>query len=785
MYGFGKKISKIEELKWEEISLLKKAFSQIKLEEILDVLDRFSNEWKVGSALFSQALRLLPPGEETFKTLSLVEGLLQRKSLEKRLLAEFQNLDLLDRFTKLPHQTAMIKAKSLGVVLHVTAGNVFLGSLDSLIMGLLTKNVSLVKVSSQNKVFPLFFAESLAKFDQKKILSDKIAILHWKGGDSQVEDLMKSKVNAIIAWGGEEMIESYRKNLPSRVKFLDFGPKVSLQVITKEGLYLQDLDVVAKKIVADIVPWNQSACASPQNLYIQEGVEVEKLLFEIEKAFQDSPKRSEISDDEAVEILKEKYRALYSSLMEEGTILEGTDYLVHQEQSDVLRPSPLNRSLIVKRFSSSKDLALKLAPFETFLQSCSYLCSSTEHEEFLEDLSESGIKRFSPLGTITWGMEGAPHDGRLVLRELVQFIGDERRVEKVFKTETTPAHFELPGYIFSSGGTTGEPKLSHFSYEDFDFVTDMLAQNFKAQGLKKGMLVANLFVAGNLWSSFIAVDRALEKIGVVQLPIGGLASVENILNYLERFKPEVVMGIPSLIVSYAQEALERKIDLNIPKIFYAGEALSQTRMEFLKDVWKTQTFGSSGYASVDAGVMGYQCANSRPGEHHVFSDLVNIEIVDDEAVVSSVARSSMQIQNYRTGDRIEWMPACACGSSDKKFKLLGRIDSLIQVWSCRIALDDIEKSLSEYEIKNYQLLIKEDREANLTREKLTLFIEKDSLEVDVDDICRSIYDYSRDLKDTLSFDNFRKDFEIEVLTTGEIQKNPRTGKISLVKDLRR
>ena len=785
MYGFGKKISKIEELNWEEISLLKKAFTQIKLDEIFDVLDRFSHEWKVDGELFKQAMKLLPPGEETYKTLSLVEGLLQRKSLEKRMLAEFQNLDLLDRFTKLPHQTAMVKAKSLGVVLHVTAGNVFLGSLDSLIMGLLTKNISLVKVSSQNKIFPLFFAESLSKFDTKKIISDKIAILHWKGGDEKVEILMKSKVNAIIAWGGEEMIESYRKNLPSRVKFLDFGPKVSLQVITKEGLYLQDLDVVAEKIVADIIPWNQSACASPQNLYVQDGLDTEKLLIEIEKAFQKSPKRSAISDDEAVEILKEKYRALYSSLMENGSLVEGEDFLVHQELSDVLRPSPLNRSLIVKNFSTIEDLAIKLTPFETYLQSCSYLCSSEEHEDFLQELSETGIKRFSPIGTITWGMEGAPHDGRLVLRELVQFIGDERRVEKVFKAKNSPAHFEIPGYIFSSGGTTGEPKLSHFSYEDFDFVTDMLAKNFKAQGLKKGMLVANLFVAGNLWSSFMAVDRALEKIGVVQLPIGGLASVENILNYLDRFKPEVVMGIPSLIVSYAEAGLEKNLKLNIPKVFYAGEALSQTRMEFLKDVWKTQTFGSSGYASVDAGVMGYQCAQSQPGEHHVFSDLVSIEIVDDEAVVTSVARSSMEIQNYRTGDRIEWMPNCSCGSLDKKFKLLGRIDSLIQVWSCRIALDDIEKSLSEYGIKNYQLLIKEDREANLTREKLTLFIEKASADVDEDDICRLIYDYSRDLKDTLSFDNFRKDFDIEVLSTGEIQKNPRTGKISLVKDLRR
>src|SRR5690606_24512431 len=91
------------------------------------------------------------------------------------------------------------------------------------------------------------------------------------------------------------------------------------------------------------------------------------------------------------------------------------------------------------------------------------------------------------------------------------------------------------GYIFSSGGTTGEPKYLHFSNEEFDHMSDMLALNFRLQGVKPGMIVANLFVAGNLWSSFICVERALEKIGAIQLPIGGLCSSENILMYLKKF----------------------------------------------------------------------------------------------------------------------------------------------------------------------------------------------------------------------------------------------------------
>jgi phenylacetate-coenzyme A ligase PaaK-like adenylate-forming protein len=55
---------------------------------------------------------------------------------------------------------------------------------------------------------------------------------------------------------------------------------------------------------------------------------------------------------------------------------------------------------------------------------------------------------------------------------------------------------------------------------------------------------------------------------------------------LKKFKPDVVMGIPSLLVMNAEQALGLGLDLKIPKVFYAGEAMSETRREFLKKTWK-------------------------------------------------------------------------------------------------------------------------------------------------------------------------------------------------------
>jgi phenylacetate-CoA ligase len=805
MYWFGETLNKQDhpwesDTAWKALGSLKMEFARTPVSKIIDVLDSFAELWEPNSLYFKEALVVLEKesgfaADEVRKTLYLLPSLLSKESLEKRIRSEFFPVGIQDQFSKTPHFSGRVRAMPLGTVLHVTAGNVFLSSIDSLIMGLITKNLNILKLSSQNTFFPLYFAEKLRAHDKAQIIANKFSILHWKGGDEDLESLFKSKVNAIIAWGGEEMIASYSKGLPAHVKFMGFGPKISFQVATVAGMEGKDIKVITKKIVEDILPWDQAACASPQNLYLQEGINEVEFLQSLDEAFQAAPGRGDLGADEAVEMLKERYRALYSELMEGGKLIEGENFMLHLEANKFLRPSPLHRSLIIKRFKNDDELFKLLEPFSYYLQSCSYLLSESEKDSYLELLALAGVKRFAPLGTVTQGMEGAPHDGRRVLRELTQMVGDEARMVDYGEVAGTLSgagdvkiHFDMDqhpqGYIFSSGGTTGEPKFIHFSYEEFEYITDMLAHNLRCQGITAGMKVANLFVAGNLWSSFMAMERALEKIGAIQLPIGGLCSTENIIFYLKKFRPDVVMGIPSLLIMNAEYSSEQGEELSIPKVFYAGEAMSQSRREYLKKSWNTEYFGSAGYASVDAGMIAYQCLKCGPGEHHLYTDLVEMKIVNEEAIVTSHYRKTLPIVNYRTGDRVEWIEDGDCAKGDRKFKLLGRIDNIIQIWSCRLRLDDIEKSLNEVdpEIKSYQVMLSEEKVDNKVREVFKLILE--AAGVDTELLSRRIYNNSRDLKDTLSFTEFSSLIVIKSVKSGEILRNPRTGKISLIMDKR-
>lgn len=818
-----------------DAKMKERELAQTPIDTILDVLHLLGQNWREGTAYYNEALEKLP-AEISFskemieETLKIIPALLDRENLVKRLNAELGDYKILDRFSRVEGFEGKLRAFPLGTLLHVSAGNVFLGCIDSLLMGLLTKNISILKLSSQNQIFPELFARSFRESDKEQILSNKFSILHWKGGDERFEVPLKKQVKAILAWGGDEMLQSYSQGLGRGVKLLDFGPKISLQVLSKRAFQACSLEQASQAIARDVCLWDQQACASSQNLFIEEGVDVQKLMKALSLAFDSfSLTRGELDSDEEVEILKEDFRARYSETMEGGGLLRGKNYLLHYETKPFLRPSPLNRTLIIKTYKNLEDLCSQLEPFSFYLQSCGYALASDEKELYLGELGRIGMKRFAPVGQVMDGLIGAPHDGRHVLRDLVSLVGDEKKeslsdflqetaaevpyYEKALKGQDACQLENFPfcdatllsehplfesrafikkeleaGYVFSSGGTSGKSKYAFYSDKEFTEVAKMLAQGFKAQGLKEGQIVANLFAAGNLWSSFLAVDRALSLCQAVQLPIGALGEVETIVSYLKRFKPHAVFGLPSMLVGYANFCKAQKIDIEVPQVFYAGEHLSQGAREFLGQVWKTKKFSSAGYASVDAGPIGYQCAHCSPGEHHLFSKHIYLEVLNEEAVVTSLFRKTMPIIRYKTGDRIlPLTEPCRCGSADQKFLLQGRLDGQINIWSCRLLVSDIEKSFSDLKltVPLYQIRLKTERKGESLNEKLVLLLENitltDSLK---DELKKTLYNNARDVKATHSFDFVQSLIELEVVRENTIERVARTGKIKLIVDER-
>jgi len=807
------------------------------LETIFSVLERLSDLWAEDSEWFTRALDALEQ-EIGFSrpmirhTLLQLPGLLRRSELSLRVVRELGARELLDDYHRPAGFPGRLRAYPLGTLLHVTAGNVFLGGIDSLVMGLITKNISIMRVSSRNQSFPALFAESLVQADPDGVLADKFCVVHWPADNKAIEELFKQGVDAILAWGGQTMLDSYSRGLPTGVRLVDFGPKISIQVIFADQLHRSDVDDVGQRVARDVCMWDQSACASPQDLFWQHGIDVDRLLASVAAGFRAYPMpRGPLSDDEAVEVLKERYRGKVSRLLAGGNEVVGTDFYLHADPQPGLRPSPLQRTLILKQFSDLDDLVEQLRPGRAYLQSCSYLTRGKQKQQLLDRLGALGVHRFTRLGEITEGLTGAPHDGRHVLRELVSLVVDEAVPDAVDIIDEAAAHVPrmrealagtgvdqvsdaplmssatildhpLPesrallderaqeGIIFASSGTSGSPKLVWYSPAELDDIADMLAFAFSTQGLAPGAMVANLFSAGNLWASFLAVHKALEKCGVVQLPIGALSDRAAVVGYLAKFQPRAVFGMPSLLAEYAQWSLDHKTELRISEVYYAGEHLTRPARAMIERAWGGPSFHSAGYASVDAGPIGYPCRHCGEGEHHLFSRHVHLEVIDGEAVVTSTVRRTMPIIRYRTGDRIDVnIPQeCACGSTDTKFVLRGRVDGQINIWASRVSIEAIGQSIVDVGIDTptFQVEIVEDTDAGSPRELLrVLIVSPHGTPEMADELRRRFFARSPDLAATHDLAWVAARMLVEFVSEHEMTRTPGAGKIPLVVDRRK
>ncbi|MBI2267682.1 MAG: AMP-binding protein, partial [Armatimonadetes bacterium] len=356
-------------------------------------------------------------------------------------------------------------------------------------------------------------------------------------------------------------------------------------------------------------------------------------------------------------------------------------------------------------------------------------------------------------------------------------------------------------YIFGSGGTTGAPKFTCYLHHELSLTTDALALLYRVAGIERDDIVGNLFMAGNLWTSFIAVNKALETIGCVNLPIAGNIDIDLIVYYLQLFKANAVIGMPSILTQMAEYVEENRTKgFKLEKILYGGEHLAPDVRQYLAKVTGAQIILSAGYASVDAGPIGFQCRHVKGTVHHVLQDHQLVEILHPETevpsppgqageiVATNLVRKLMPIIRYRTGDLGRWVEdECPCGRPTPLFELLGRCDDMVRVGTVDIYPDGLaaifskEASLSHI----FQIVASKDS----LKDQLLIKIEVKDPEVLSD---------SQELASRLESELLSENFElrqaleegwlgslkVRLAGPGEILRNKRTGKIRKVLDLR-
>ncbi len=850
-----------QELDLEAVSSLLKRGQQSELmrvpvREIVDLLDRVGSRWLDPNYPLRQAVCQQLPSLVGFSQAMVEKGLeelgrlLNRHTLMKKTRVELGRLSSLDGWVWKEGYEGYLRALPLGIVTHVSPGNVFLGAADSLVHGLLTKNTNLLKVASGDPVFPLLFARSLLEADTDGTVAQSFSILSFGRESKAVSQALKQGSDGLVVWGGAQAVKWWSQDLPGSCRLIPYGPRFSFALARLSALDSAD----ARSLALDMVMWEQRACASPQVLFVEGEVErwrpfLTSLGQELEALSVTLP-QGQLELDQKIEIRRERELAHFAGECQGPETSFRWTILVRDWKDH--HTSPLNRTLVVVPFSEIAQIEEWLRPYRHQLQTAGLSVAPPDWRALSLRLTRLGVTRVTEFGKMHLAKHGAPHDGTFQLSQLVRWatieslprrfdagkrlrppppsktrklaslieyarahspfyrehlpemlITQARDVEKLptltaetLRLHTPPLSRDLltgpleGAYVFASGGSTGAPKFCLYSYEEWEEVTDTLSAIYLTAGLEAGDTVGNLFMAGNLWTSFLAASQALQKLGCVTLPIAGNAPVTQVMEYLKLFRPTVLLGLPSLIVRVAEEVARSRIDLKVPKVLYGGEHFSREAKRFIGQALGAERVISAGYASVDAGPIGFQTAPDQGGVHHLLYDYQFLEFLDPdtgqpvpsgqvgEVVVTCLKRRLMPLIRYRTGDLGRWV------DEDRWIlELKGRIGDRVRVGTADLYPDDISQALDGLAgvSRLFQLVIDGDG----AKDCVTVLVEKNGIESapSAAELERAIRERSQELDEALT-EGWLSQLQVKLLEVNELPRVQRTGKVRAIVDKR-
>jgi len=365
--------------------------------------------------------------EEGLQTLAEI---LDREHLRVQLECDLgAPVDVLDTFIWVDRFEGYVKAVSRGLLGHVSAGNVFVGAADSLVRGLVTKNVNLMKMASIDPLFPVLFARLIQDCDPNGDVAAAIAMVPFPGGAKELEAELKRHCDTLMVYGGKETVLAYREGLSLHTKLLEYGPKYSCMMLEASEVHHQGLEFVAETVARDFSLWNQSACSSPHVVFIDDDNTAQAFARALAVALERWSLRlphGEIPYQERVEITRTRELARVEQALGNGELLlptsGGQDWTVIVDRTPRFRVSCQHRTAYVKPVASFDEAMGLLAEYGTFIQSVGILASEVTRFRLADQATALGADRITEIGWMTRRKYGSPHDGGKGLSELVRWV---------------------------------------------------------------------------------------------------------------------------------------------------------------------------------------------------------------------------------------------------------------------------------------------------------------------------------------------------------------------------
>lgn len=358
--------------------------------------------------------------------LLMLRELLTVNNLTKRLsaLEDYRSLDY-----PVNVQGKMMYTTPVGCVCHIAAGNIFLGAVDSLVYGLITKNINIVKVSKKCPDFPFMFLQALRLADRQQVIAPMITMMYWHHDHEKIQTYLQEHCDYILLFGGRDAVTFYKSKLSEKNSILAYGPKMSFGLVTK-GLSKEALEEAARGFAMDIVMWEQNACTSCQHIFMEIDEDNNYFIEQLNSALEalghiyENP---HMTMDEKMEVRRlralEAYQAYdhqTSRVVKEG--IAGHHTMIIRD-SHHIHDTPLTRTIYINRIQDYKELLTgNMKDMGYYLGTMGLACSNGQ-QQIMDAFIPLGVDRFCLPGKMSLGKEeGSLHEGSYIVSHLTKQI---------------------------------------------------------------------------------------------------------------------------------------------------------------------------------------------------------------------------------------------------------------------------------------------------------------------------------------------------------------------------
>lgn len=329
---------------------------------------------------------------------------------------------------------------------------------------------------------------------------------------------------------------------------------------------------------------------------------------------------------------------------------------------------------------------------------------------FNDECFNMGIIRMSPNKIVNIS-HGGYYIRPYVHQEFIHSMNDgtiltkDKLHEQLIQLKSIDNQWNKSVYLSSSGGSGGKRLF---------FATDIKQNQLQREILVNMMIeeniisyndiCLNLFQSNNIYRSFEIFNDFCTIANCTTLPMSANANDKDILEVIEYFKPNILMGSPYRLMQLAfyLEKQSEKI-FKFEKIYFACESLDQTKQNYFKQIFNCSIFIGF-YGSAETGV--YACQSSKYSSTKIYlypKELVQIEIINSKIIVTNLIRKRNQLIRFDSGD----LGQLISNNENNKYGLIEVFHSqrLIMIDNEVLSKSDIEETMKQIDLIEWQLII--------------------------------------------------------------------------------